>query len=111
MDGGFLYDDGRAALDEDGVTLRTYYFPFGQGKRIPYRDIREVQTGPLTWLTGKGRLWGTSSPACWFPLDLGRPRRNTLVVLDTGRVVKPAFTPDDPTQVKAIIDQRVRPSG
>lgn len=105
MDGGFLYDDGRVALDESGITLRGYYFPFGQSKHIPYRSIREVRTAPLTWLTGKGRLWGTTSPAFWFPLDLSRPRKTTLVVLDTGAWVKPAFTPDDPAQVQAIIGQ------
>ena len=109
MDGGFLYDDGRVALDEDGVTLRGYYFPFGQSKRILYRSIRGVQTGPLTWLTGKGRLWGTTSPGYWFPLDMSRPRKSTLVVLDVGGMVKPAFTPEDPAQVRAIIDQHVRP--
>lgn len=106
MDGGSLYDDGRVALDTRGVTLRGYYFPFGQSKRIPYQSIRQVRTLPLTWLTGKGRLWGTSSPRYWFPLDMRRPRKTTVFVLDTGSWVRPAFTPDDPAAVRALIDQQ-----
>lgn len=110
MDGGFLYDDGRVALDEGGITLRCYYFPFGTSKRISYRDIRNVRTVPLSWWNGKGRLWGTTSPAYWYPLDMNRPRKTTLVVLDTGSWIKPAFTPDNAAEVKALIDQHVRPS-
>jgi hypothetical protein len=100
-----LYDDGRVLLDEDGVTLRRYYFPTGAAKRISFRDIRGVEDRPMGWLTGRGRGWGTSHPGYWLPLDLGRARRDTLVVLDLGRRVKPAFTPDDPQRVVEIIRQ------
>ena len=107
MDGGYLYDDGRVALDEAGITLRGYYFPFGQSKHIAYGSVREVRTLPMTWLTGKGRLWGTSLPGYWFPLDVGRPRKDTMFVIDVGGHVKPVFTPDDPARVKSLIDERV----
>ena len=29
-----MYDDGRIALDGEGVTLRRYYFPTGASKHI-----------------------------------------------------------------------------
>jgi len=49
-----LYDDGRCVLDEDGLTLRHYYFPFGTSKRIRYGQILDVSARSMTWLTGKG---------------------------------------------------------
>jgi hypothetical protein len=100
------YDDGRVMLDADGITLRRYYFPTGAGKHIAYGSVRAVGTRPMTWLTGRGRGWGTAHPGYWLPLDLTRPGRDTLVVLDVGRRIKPAFTPDDPERVVELIRLR-----
>lgn len=108
MTTGVLYDDGRVALDGRGVTLRWYYFPFGTSKHIPYDRIRRVEARPMGWGNGKGRLWGTTRPGYWFPLDARRPKKDTLVVLDVGRPVKPAFTPDDPDRVREILAEHVR---
>lgn len=107
MSRGVLYDDGRAVLDGEGVTLRRYYFPFGTSKRIPYRRIHRVDVRPMGWLTGKGRGWGTSNPRYWLPLDLTRPRKYVLVVLDLGGFVKPAFSPDEPERVLEIVQRRI----
>jgi hypothetical protein len=90
-------------LEEDAVTLRHYYFPFGAARRIPYGRIRRVSAQPMGWLTGKGRGWGSAHPGYWLPLDLSRPRKSTLLVLDVGGHVKPAFTPDDPEQVLRLL--------
>jgi hypothetical protein len=105
-----LYDDGRCVLDEEGLTLRRYYFPFATSKRISYRQIREFSARPMTWLTGKGRGWGTSNPGYWLPLDMTRRRKNTLIVLDVGAHVKPAFSPDEPVEVLRILHERVSES-
>lgn len=102
-----LYDDGRAVLDDQGVTLRRYYFPLGTSKRIPYRSILHAELRPMGWLTGKGRGWGSAHPRYWLPLDLTRPRKDRLVVLDVGRLVKPAFSPDDPDRVLEILRSHV----
>jgi hypothetical protein len=102
-----LYDDGRTRLDGDGITLRRYYFPLGTSKHIPYHRIRSVHARPMGWLTGKGRGWGTAHPGYWLPLDPTRPRKHTLVVLDLGGHVKPAFTPDDPQRVLDLISRYV----
>jgi hypothetical protein len=61
------YDDGRAVLDRNGVTLRRYYFPTGQSKHIPYRQIHAAEVRPMGWLTGKGRGWGSAHPRYWLP--------------------------------------------
>lgn len=101
------YDDGRAVLDGEGVTLRRYFFPTGRSKHIPYDLIRGVQARPMGWLTGRGRGWGSAHPGCWLPLDTSRPRKDTLVVLDLGLRVKPAFSPDDPERVLAVLRERI----
>jgi hypothetical protein len=57
----------------------------------------------MGWLTGKGRGWGSAHPRYWLPLDTSRPRKETLVVLDTGHYVRPAFSPDDPGRVLDLL--------
>lgn len=102
-----LYDDGLVQLDDDGIILRRYYFPLATSKHIRYQDIRGVEARPMNWLTGKGRLWGTGTLRYWLPLDTKRPSKDTLVVLDLGGKVKPAFSPDNPEQVVALIQQHL----
>ena len=102
------YDDGAVRLDGEAVTLAGYYFPLGLPKRIPYRRIRGVSARSMGWLTGRGRLWGTGNPRYWLPLDLARPRRRVLVVLDVGRFVRPAFSPDDPDRVLELLRAAVQ---
>lgn len=102
-----LYDDGRVLLHEDALTLRRYYFPLGTSKRIPYGQIQRVSAQPMGWLTGKGRGWGAAHPSYWLPLDLTRPRKNTLIVLDLGAHVKPSFSPDEPEMVLRLLRERI----
>lgn len=90
------YDDGGLVIDRDGLTIRRYYFPWAGPKRIKFSEIQGVETRAMGWLTGKGRGWGTAHLRYWLPLDPSRFRKGTLVVLDLGRRVMPAITPDDP---------------
>jgi len=106
-----LYDDGKIVLDHEGVTLRRYYFPLGTSKRIWYGQIQQVRTQPMGWLTGKGRGWGSAHPGYWLPLDVSRPRKSTLIVLEVGGHVKPSFSPDDPEEVLQILRQRTDGAG
>lgn len=98
-----VYDDGLVRLDVEGITLRRYYFPSGARKFVCYSRIRRAWKRPMGWLTGKGRIWGTSHPRYWLPFDMSRPRKSALVVLDVGGRVRPAFSPDDPERVMAIL--------
>jgi hypothetical protein len=88
VDDEAVYDDGRVRVDSDGITLRRYYFPIGTAKHIRYRDIRSVDLRPMSWLTGKGRAG-----------------KHTLMVLDLGARVSPAFTPDDPQRAGDLIER------
>ena len=105
VDDEAVYDDGRVRVDSDGITLRRYYFPIATAKHIRYREIRSVYLRPMSWLTGRGRLWGTSDPRYWLPLEAGRAGKHTLMVLDLGGRVFPAFTPDDPQRAGDLIER------
>ena len=105
-----LYHDAGLVLDEDGITIRRYYFPLATAKRIAYNKIRGIRAKPMSWLSGKGRIWGTSHPRHWFPLDVARGRKQTLLLVDVGRWVRPCITPEDPARVIAVLRDRVRPS-
>ena len=102
-----LYDDGLVQLAADGLTLRRYYFPLGTSKHIPYARIRGVQARRMGLWSGKGRLWGSGDLRHWFPLDLRRPRKETLLILDLGAWVRPVITPADPDRLLALLREQV----
>jgi hypothetical protein len=91
-----LYEDSGLRLDEDGITIRRYYFPLASPKRIPYSEIK-----------GKGRVWGAGDPRYWFPLDIRRGSKQTLLVLELGHRVRPCISPDDPDRVIDLLRDRV----
>lgn len=96
-----LYDDGRVACDDDGVTIRWYYL-WGP-KRIPYRAIRSAREFGLSSVRGKWRIWGSGDLVRWYNLDPQRPGKDTGIELDTGGRVRPCITPDDAHAVSRII--------
>lgn len=97
-----LYDDGRIACDDSRLVVRRYY-PWGGSKSIPYASIRSVTRSPLTGLTGKWRIWGSSDFVHWWNLDPGRPKKEVALVINAGRRVLPTITPDDPDTVARIL--------
>jgi hypothetical protein len=97
-----LYKDPWIECTDDAIRIRGYYFPWGT-KTIPYTAIRRIRRVSMGTLTGKGRIWGSTSLRYWASLDPGRPRKTAALVLETGRAVLPFVTPDDPDAVAAII--------
>ena len=95
------YDDGRIACDDTALVIRKYY-PWGS-KRIPYAGIRSVTRRPLTELTGKWRIWGSTDLVHWWNLDPGRPKKEVALEIDCGRRIVPTITPDDPEAVERIL--------
>ena len=101
-----LYEDARIVCDDDGVTIRRYYFPVGD-KRIHYADMRGVeQVGMQGWLSGRMRIWGSGDLRHWYHLDTGRPGRDTALVIDKGEWVRAVITPDDPSAVRRVLEQK-----
>jgi hypothetical protein len=96
-----LYDDGRIACDDEGITIRWYYL-WGR-KRIPYGAVRGFRARPLTALRGRWRLWGSGDFVHWYNLDVRRPGKRTAIELDLGGRVRPTITPDDADVVARIL--------
>jgi hypothetical protein len=95
------YDDGRVALTDDALVIRTYYFPFGD-KRIRYADISRVKRKPLTFMGGRYRIWGSGGLRHWYNYDPGRPSKSTALVIElSGKSTSPVITPDQPDEVAA----------
>jgi hypothetical protein len=90
-----MYKDRWIECTSDGVRIRGYYFPWGT-KRIDYASIRSVRRVELGAFRGRARIWGTANPRYWANLDPARPRKRAGFVFDTGRLVHPFVTPDDP---------------
>lgn len=96
------YDDGRVALDENGILIRRYY-PWGD-KRIPYASIRSVERLPPLRVR-KWRLWGSGDFVHWWNLDPGRPKKDVAIAIDVGKRIHPTITPDDPEAVERILGE------
>jgi hypothetical protein len=105
-----LYEDAGLTLDEDGISIRRYYFPFATPKRIAYRDIKGIKAHPMGWNSGKARFWGSGDPRFWFPLDVQRGQKHTLLILDVGSWVRPCITPEDPDRVIGLLKTRAKVS-
>jgi len=98
------YDDGLVALDRLAVTLQRYHFPSGTAKVIPLMSIRGYTATPLN-LMHRYRLWGSSDLRRWLPLDIRRPFKSTLITLEVPGRWRPAFTPADPAEFTARLDE------
>ncbi len=95
-----LYEDAGLVLDEDGITIRRYYFLLSVPKRVAYNKIRGIRAKPMSWKKGL-------NPRYRLPRDVHRATKQTLLILELGRWVKPCITPDDPTRVIALLKTRV----
>jgi hypothetical protein len=103
-----LYEDAGLMLDEDGITIRRYYFLLSTPKRVAYNKIRGIRAKPMSWARGKGRLAGALNLRYRLPRDVHRATKQTLLILELGRWVKPCITPEDPAKVIALLKTRVK---
>ena len=103
--GTTLYDDGRIACDDDGITIRWYYL-WG-AKHIPYRKVRSAETFALKAIRGKWRVWGSGDLVHWYNLDSSRPGKETGIEINAGGTIRPCITPDDVGAVSRIIAEHV----
>ena len=97
-----VYQDRWIECTADAVRIRGYYFPWGT-KNIPYSAIRSIRRVQMGALTGKGRIWGSTTLRYWASLDPRRPAKSTALILDTGHHILPFITPDDPEAAETAI--------
>ena len=103
------YEDPFITCDEQGLTIRWYYFPLGD-KFVSYDSIQHFETVELGF-EGKWRIWGMGLAPYWFHLDLGRPQKNTGIMIDDGHPIKFIITPDQPQAVLEILQAKTRCAG
>ncbi len=104
----YLYRDRWIECTANALVIRGYYFPFGSRKTIPYERIRHVRAVPMGPLTGRGRIWGSGDFKHYAHFDPGRPRKRTALLVDVGSFFVPVITPDNPDEVRAIIEAHMR---
>lgn len=102
-----LYEDKYLICDDDAITIKEYFFPFGS-KRISYSSIKKMEEFPLTLMGGKFRIWGMGLEPKWFHLDWERPNKKNAILLDTGEFIKSALTPKAHDTVLAILQEKTR---
>jgi hypothetical protein len=101
-----LYKDGLVEISDQAIVFHRYYFPFGGGKQVPFSQIESVQIRQPSISFGSWRIWG-GGPRTWFPLDWGRPWRDTIFVACLrGRVFRVGFTVEDSQRVQDILRER-----
>jgi len=73
---GIPYSDSLISIDDNGITIRLFYFPFG-AKRVNFSDIETVQV----FKGGCLRIWGSGDFRTWFGLDWGRTSRSMTFII------------------------------
>jgi len=101
-----LYEDNCVAIDDEGITIFNYYFPLGQPKKIAWSQIKSIWSEPLTAMTGKYRYWGMGLRPYWLHNDW-RVNKDQMLIIDTGRWIKPAITPDNCALAKFAIEKKI----
>ena len=100
-----LYEDQYLVCDDDAITIKLYYFPWGS-KRITYNSIQNIIVKKMTINAGKIRLWGMDFAPEWFHWDLERPKKSQCIVIDQGEWVKAAITPEAHDRVLQILREK-----
>jgi len=99
------YEDATVALDDDGLTIKSYRWP-GDERRIDYGSIVRREVFEMGLWSGRFRVVGIGfgRPRDWFPWGRSPTNRTTAISLDVGSLVRPVIVPDDPAAVDAILD-------
>ncbi|PKL74793.1 MAG: hypothetical protein CVV27_18690 [Candidatus Melainabacteria bacterium HGW-Melainabacteria-1] len=102
-----LYEDKYLVCDDDAITIKEYFFPFGS-KRILYNKIKKVSEQDLGVFSGRYRIWGMDLSPYWYHLDFERPKKRRAIALDTGELIKPTLTPEQHDMVLAVLKEKTR---
>jgi len=101
-----LYQDRAMFLDDEGITITSYWYP-GHQRYIPYASITDHRLIGIGALTGRHRLVGLGfrRPRHFFHWDRNRSTKTHSVALDTGQLIHPVISPEDPHQVSQLLDE------
>jgi hypothetical protein len=74
-----LYSDKLVTITRETITFYHYYL-WGR-KTVPVNEILKIEGVKPDVNNGQWRLWGTSGPGGWMPLDWRRPSRDRIFYL------------------------------
>jgi hypothetical protein len=101
------YQDHLVSISGNSITFHNYGGPsFWSDRQVFFRDIVRIDVKKPDVLTGKWRIWGSSSPQTWFPMDWHRPSRDRIfhtTLRTPGWNV--GFTVEDSSRVISILKE------
>jgi hypothetical protein len=102
-----LYEDTQIIIHDNELEIKRYYFPTAGSKIIRFSDIKNIEELQLTLFNGKGRIWGMSLAPFWYNWDNNRFWRKKAIIINTGKTINPAITPDNHDEVIKILKNKV----
>ena len=76
----WLYDDEYVQVTDTHVILKTYYFPFGTSKKIPFEKIERIYTDKEYNLDLLGyKAWGMGMSDVWWAYAMPRTPHNYII--------------------------------
>lgn len=103
-----MSSDAVVTLDESGLTVRDYYLP-RRPRHVRYDEIVHAEVIDLGFWTGRHQLVGIGPfrPRLFFPWDRRRAGKSQAVVIDLGKWLRIAVTPEDPDRLLATLRERI----
>ena len=102
-----LHEDKHVIITNNEIIIKCYYFPFAGEKKISFKQIKKIELINIGSLTGKLKVWGMNYKLLWFHFDAGRLFKNHGIVIDIGKYIKPAITPEDINKVFHILQGKI----
>lgn len=102
-----LYEDTQIIINNNNIEIKRYYFPIGTSKLIKFSEIKNIEEIDLNLLNGTGRLWGMSFAPYWYNWDNNRFWRKKAIVINLGKNINPAITPDNHNEVLKILKSKI----
>jgi len=102
-----LYQDSLVVIEEDGITLKNYYFPSMSSKKILFTDVENIKVYEPSILRGKWRIQGTGDFRTWYPADSYRYKRDKIfVIIYKNKWMRSAFTVENSNNVREILAEK-----
>lgn len=99
-----LYEDKSCILSTSGITIKHYYFPFGQSKNIRWEEVQSVELVDPGFMEKK--YWGMGLSKVWWNMDYSRQptREHPAVIIHLKHnTVYCGITPSKPFEVASIV--------
>ncbi|MGE5402430.1 MAG: hypothetical protein ACM3S2_18695 [Ignavibacteriales bacterium] len=102
-----VYADKLISITSDTIILKNYYFLVFGRKEVKFSDIKNIEAVPTSLFTGRYRIQGTGDMRTWFPLDIRRPGRDNIFIINLkNKWTRIGFTVENSGAVKDILKEK-----